>query len=468
MSGQPTAEVAKSQWISNFHIVLPDQERRRVLLLPSDGEWTLPFLRVEGGIWVGNSHPIILVLRERLGLECDFTILRYLRMEVSEEERWDRVFLVLELHERLATPPLGGRWMERAALAEAPLTDEGIRGLLLDYLDGEAAGRIPPLRAPWAQPGWFAEAGRWMTETLTGLGRVPSGAVQQFRNLGISSLLRVPTAAGLVYCKATAKLPLFVNEAVLMGLLAERFPGQIPMPLAIEPEKGWILLDDFGADLREEKAPERDVQSLLRQFGSMQIQSARMVEELLGLGCIDRRLPVLARQIDLLVGHSLTARHAKPDDLAQLRVLAPRLQERCAQLESYGLPDTLVHGDLHMGNAARNDQRYYIFDWSDPCVAHPLMDMITPYFFHEDLDGQTRLRDGYLSQWTEWEPMDRLREAWRLAKPLAALHQAVSYLHILLGQEELIHEEMADGLREFIAHAVGAFLEADASTTEKG
>ena len=72
-----------------------------------------------------------------------------------------------------------------------------------------------------------------------------------------------------------------------------------------------------------------------------------------------------------------------------------------------------------------------------------------------------QLRDAYLSQWTDWEPTARLREAWQLARPLAALHQAVSYLHILLGQEEAIHDEMADGLRDFIRLTVEALPEGD-------
>ncbi len=462
MSDQPTAEVAKPQWISNFHIVLPDGERRRVLLLAGDAGWTLPFLRVEERLWVGKSQQIADLLRQRVGLSCNFTVLRYLRMELNEEERWDRVFLLLEIHEKLAEPPLNGCWMERATLAELPLADAEARGLLLDYLDAEASGHIPRLRAPWAQPGWFAAAGAWMVETLAALGRPPSGRVQQFRNLGISSLLRVPTAAGLVYLKATAKLPLFVNEAVLMTRLAERFPGQIPPPLAIEPEKGWMLLDDFGRDLRQEQAAETDVAALLRQFGAMQAQSAALVEELLQAGCHDRRLPVLAAQIDLLVEHPLSREHAKADDLAQLRRLAPRLQERCVELASYGLPDTLVHGDLHLGNAARNGQRYLIFDWSDACISHPFLDLITPYFFQENAADAQQRRDSYLAQWTDWAPMDRLLEVWRLAKPLAALHQAVSYLHILLGQEELIHAEMTDGLQEFVTLAVAVLAEEDA------
>ena len=76
----------------------------------------------------------------------------------------------------------------------------------------------------------------------------------------------------------------------------------------------------------------------------------------------------------------LTARHITPDELARLRTAIPALQERCTVLGRYNLPDCLVHGDLHLGNVARNGDSYQIFDWSDSCIAHPFVDMIEPYF----------------------------------------------------------------------------------------
>ena len=145
-----------------------------------------------------------------------------------------------------------------------------------------------------------------------------------------------------------------------------------------------MLLDDFGPDLRSQKATDTDVAGFLRQFGALQAQSAGMTDALRRAGCRDRRLPVLARQIDELAAHPLTARHITPDELARLRTAIPALQERCTALGRYNLPDCLVHGDLHLGNVARNGTKngegYQIFDWSDSCIAHPFVDMIEPYF----------------------------------------------------------------------------------------
>jgi hypothetical protein len=298
-----------------------------------------------------------------------------------------------------------------------------------------------------------------MTDMLISLDRPPVGQVEQFRNLGISSVLRAPNADGVVYLKATAQLPLFINEGALMAFLAGHFPGHIPRPLVIDREQRLMLLDDFGPDVREEKAPLSDIEGFFRQFSNLQAQSAGMVEDLFRAGCTDRRLSVLSAQIDELAAHPITARYTRPAELARLNDLIPAMQARCTTLAGYRVPETLAHGDLHLGNVARSGKGYQIFDWSDSCIAHPFVDMIDPYFFHSEPEAQERLRDAYLAGWTEWEPMNRLLEAWRLAKPLAALHQAVSYLHILLGQEEVVHREMASGLRDFVAHTVKAMDE---------
>jgi hypothetical protein len=460
MSPPPSPNAPR--WNSEFHLVLPDDKRRRVLLLSDETGGYLPSLRVDRQLWVGNSHELIRLLREHLGLADNFIILRYLRMEMNPAERRVQAWLVLEPHSEWHELPLNGRWVNREVLAEEPLADKESQALLLDYLNGEAAGANVPLRAPWAEPGWFSRASHWMTETLIALGRNPTGPVQQFRNLGISSVLRVPTAAGLVYLKATAKLPLFINEGAFMAQLAEQFPGQIPRPIAIEAQQHWMLLDDFGADLRTQKPSEADVAKFLGQFGALQVQSAGMTDALRRAGCRDRRLAVLALQIADLAVHPLTARHTTPDEPSRLCAAVPGLQERCTILGRYNLPDCLVHGDLHLGNVARNGDRYQVFDWSDSCIAHPFVDMIEPYFFYDDAEIQGRLRDAYLSQWTQFEPMERLSEVWRLAKPLAALHQAVSYLHILIGQEELVHSEMADGLRDFVRLALTALTDDNA------
>ena len=93
----------------------------------------------------------------------------------------------------------------------------------------------------------------------------------------------------------------------------------------------------------------------------------------------------------------------------------------CAELARYAVPSTLVHGDLHLGNVARLAGRYLFFDWTDGCVAHPFFDTISIFQTKQARDPgvQARLRDSYLGVWAGYESIERLREAWTLAKPLS-------------------------------------------------
>jgi hypothetical protein len=59
---------------------------------------------------------------------------------------------------------------------------------------------------------------------------------------------------------------------------------------------------------------------------------------------------------------------------------------------------------------------------------------------------QARLRNSYLEVWTAYEPIEPLLEAWELAMPLCALHQAVSYQHIVATLENTSKPELASGL----------------------
>ena len=48
--------------------------------------------------------------------------------------------------------------------------------------------------------------------------------------------------------------------------------------------------------------------------------------------------------------------------MRELRQLTPKLKELCRRLAGLGLPATLVHGDLHIGNVARRDGLLTFFD----------------------------------------------------------------------------------------------------------
>ena len=80
--------------------------------------------------------------------------------------------------------------------------------------------------------------------------------------------------------------------------------------------------------------------------------------------------------------------------------------------------------------------------------------MIGVYFSDFDQeDLRERCRDEYLQEWTGYESVDRLLETWEAARPLCALHHAVSYQHIV---ESL--EPSSDEMRGALPHYLGILL----------
>ena len=63
--------------------------------------------------------------------------------------------------------------------------------------------------------------------------------------------------------------------------------------------------------------------------------------------------------------------------------------------------------------------------------------------FPDYIDVRDRLQNAYLEPWTAFTTGERLREAFALSRPLAALHQALTYTHYLLPHMEE-DWEMAD------------------------
>jgi hypothetical protein len=280
---------------------------------------------------------------------------------------------------------------------------------------------------------------------LARLGYSLTAPVEQVKSWGISCILRAHTTAGVVYFKVANERPLFAHEPALIRGLAALYPAHVPAPLSVDESRRWMLLADLGEPIGWD-APVEQQEHMLLAHGEIQRDATKRIDALLAMGCLDRRLARLAMQIDALLDDTvLLARMLNAAEIERVRALRPRLMAMCAELASYAVPPTLVHGDLHLENVARLGDNLMFFDWTDACVAHPFFDAIS-IFQVEDSHREERLRDSYLSLWVAYEPVERLRVAWELAKPLSALHQAISYQYILAALEELSQPELSSGL----------------------
>ncbi len=327
-------------------------------------------------------------------------------------------------------------------------------------------------RSPWERPGWFEEVAGWIRAELARLGIEAAGAIEEVHRRPWSAVLRVRAAGGWVYFKATA--PAVAHEVALVEALARwRVDGMAPV-LAADPGRGWLLLADGGARLREIIRADRDLghwEALLPRYAELQIELAGRVDELLALGLPDRRLETLPAQYDALLEDTGALGIGQPegltaDEYRHLRELAPRFAALCAELAGYGVPETLNHGDFHDGNIFVRDGLYHFLDWGDSCVSHPFYSLRTTLVsvenslgLAEDAPELDRLRDAYLEPWGRYGRREEVVTAFRLARRLAPVNGALSWHLTLASLEESARHEYARPvpalLREFLEYDGG-------------
>jgi aminoglycoside/choline kinase family phosphotransferase len=447
-AGVPMRDTS-SRWQSEITVIIPYQSEPRVLLLAEEGHWQLPRVPIDD-IWSLDIGQISYAVREALGITT--SVLRSAWEQADEAQRRASMIYVLENRDSLWQLPAHGRWAGRADLTDLALPEQ--RTAIDAYLTEVEQAAIPALRTQWCRVGWLDQAVAWIAEQLAALGRPLIAPVAQVKNWSISCILRAPTTDGDTYFKVAASLPLFVNEAVVTAWLAQRYPGHIPNPLALDPTRHWILLPDFGQVIgRSGSLPARI--EMLQLLGSIQHDCVVLLDELLALPCHDRRLMRLADQAAALAGDSVALADLNDAERVEFSAAQPHLRAMCGALADCGVPQTLVHGDLHLGNVALQEGRFHFFDWTDACITHPFFDLISVYD-EEDTVVQTQLRDAYLAVWVENAPMSQLLQAWTLAQPLSDLHQAISYQHILAGLEPAAQIHFRDAVPHYLRKVLRA------------
>jgi hypothetical protein len=206
---------------------------------------------------------------------------------------------------------------------------------------------------PWAQPDWRPAATGWIETQLAAQGLMLAGPIEQPHVRPWSTVLRVPTAEGLLYFKASA--PVLAHEPALTAALARWRPDCMPEVLAADPARGWLLMRDSGTPLRaliKADGHPRRWHTVLPLFAEVQMEMATKQDELLRLGALDRRLAVLPAEYERLLADTESLLLDQPDGLpreayARLRALAPRFAADCQRLADFGLPETLHHDDFH-------------------------------------------------------------------------------------------------------------------------
>ncbi|HEX9990383.1 MAG TPA: aminoglycoside phosphotransferase family protein [Chloroflexia bacterium] len=446
-----------------FHLIIPHVSEAMVLMAQEGDSWSLPSFHPQEHYFSMVGH-INQEVKRQLGI--DATVLRCAKVVRDKEVKKtvDAVF-TMENHSGQWSPPSGWSWVGLKDLAELQMARPEQQSVIEQWLLEVSGAEVPPLRAPWSRRGWLGGVREWIGEELAKLCIAPTGPMEQVKHWGISAVLRVPTSEGYFYFKAVPLL--FKQEPAITQALGRKYPGVVPVPVAVATfeGQGWMLLRDFGGEPLKNTSIAQYEEAVAR-LSRTQVESVDMVEELLAAGCADRRLAGLRAQIDPLFEDVEVVSRLSGEELEKLRALSPRLKEMCDRLGGYRVPETLVHGDFYFGNVVSRDGEYVIFDWTDGCITHPFFDLVTLFEGEENAEYRARISDVYFAAWTAYEPVERLREAYRLVETLGALHHAISYKQIVYSLEPSQRWELEGALPMWLRQVIASVEKNDVRVTE--
>ncbi|MDX1554987.1 MAG: phosphotransferase [Xanthomonadales bacterium] len=306
-------------------------------------------------------------------------------------------------------------WVGREEYQQFRNWDEGEADPIEAWLAEQESGVIPELRPPWLTPGWYKQAEAWIGERLMKAGIQMSGSVQQFKAGWPSAcLLRVRTVQGQYFFKAAyAKPP---GEARLTQVLAGLWPDIVPEPFAVDQERNWMLMPDYGVT-RDNQPGHGDYAKFATTLGRFQLEATSHMDTWLKLGCPVMDLGFMqnkdgrAGMLMERVRHALSGSPEPLDEqeIDQLHRAVEQARARCAALAGFSLPDTLSHLDFRPDNFFLSEGKCRLIDWADVAVTHPFIALCQTFHFFDKFEGEDSERH------QQYQPDPATREAMERA-----------------------------------------------------
>jgi hypothetical protein len=255
------------------------------------------------------------------------------------------------------------------------------------------------------------------------------------------------------------------------------------LPLAVHPERPWILFDDGGPTLRQTRADGSGDQDLaaweriLREYAVLQrsMESDEAVAAMLDAGVPDGRAEVLPGELARLLDDDAAWARLLEEEREEGRIARSRLREQlpavnglAAKLVATGIRASVQHDDLHGGNILVGSAGDRFFDWGDAVVAHPFSTLTVTFNSIAHKTGMPQndpafdhLETVYLEAWAGVAPPAELRRAASLARVFGGLNRALNWERALIGVADDELAEYGDSVAGWVIEFADRF---DAAT----
>ncbi|MEV5498622.1 aminoglycoside phosphotransferase family protein [Nonomuraea fuscirosea] len=302
-------------------------------------------------------------------------------------------------------------------------------------LDRRAA-RSRPLASDWFRPGWFERAESYIDGEIKAAGRGRLGPSRQIKHWSMSAVLRTPTDRGDLFLKAV--LPRLAHEPDITRYLASLRIAPFATITAISPDDRWWLAEDFGGVDGWAVSTEQR-RACLMQLVMVQRETIGRGDELIAVGCVPLTPASLADGVRSILARDDIWRAPKlpknldralsGEEADRLQALTPYLVECAERLDEAAIPATIVHRDFHLGNVVVRDDEILLHDWSFATLTDPLFDLASWLLDASEPDAASYL-DAYFDAWADTVTPERMRSAWRVAKPLAAVVEMMKLIEL--------------------------------------
>jgi hypothetical protein len=306
--------------------------------------------------------------------------------------------------------------------------DEGEQDHVWDVLTGshKPAG-------PFSRPGWVREAQDWIQRS------VPDHCLdfnEEFRqyNAGETiALIRFGTQNGLSYwLKATGERDNHEFEVTVE--LSRLFPQYLPPLVAVRKDWNAWVTENAGKQLGSGEDVQLLVQAV-RTLADFQIESIDHISRLETAGCGNRRLSILQLHLPDMVTFlenamaRQTSTKVKPLTPARLQEIASVVDRACSVMQSLGIPDALVNGDINLDNILYDGSSFRFTDWAEGGIGNPFL-TLQQVIQHVIRDGERQdwvleLREAYGTKWLPLLNVQTIERAFALM-PLLTM---ADYLH---------------------------------------
>jgi aminoglycoside phosphotransferase (APT) family kinase protein len=339
---------------------------------------------------------------------------------------------------------LDGTWRTLDELVE---DDAGVVTALRDV--AVVVDDIVAAPAGLVSAGWYDEVEAWIDQMSAANGRSRTGATVAVKVWSLSAVLRVPCDPAPLWFKASCRH--FHAEPALTRLVVEMLPAHAPRVVAADEDRAWLLMDEMpGADEEHEEGPSVGLgPAAARIVAALQLRSLDHLGEIEAVGVPVRGLTETLHGFDEILTGSVELDALTAEELAAARGRRDEVHHVFDELAALGLPETLVHGDLHPGNVSHHGDTVMLYDWSDAAVAHPFLDAahLTRSIPEKERD---ETRETYAELWRAAYPGVDVDRGLELAGQVNSVYQMVTFEQICRAIEDASSWEMSGVVARYL------------------